>query len=76
MFDDEKFRTLFLVILLGTSLICGVLKKNDLEKKNKELIKENEKLESKLDNMESLVNDYKWQLDQVPFIIEYGCKGE
>lgn len=33
-------------------------------------------LERKNENLQQQVKDYKWQIEQVPYIIEYGCKGE
>lgn len=39
-------------------------------------ILKNEKLIIENDSLKEQIRDYKWQLEQVPYIIEYGCRGE
>ncbi|MBQ9607824.1 MAG: hypothetical protein IJV15_00095 [Lachnospiraceae bacterium] len=57
---------LFLIVVITSASIIIITNKNrqitKLEKSNKELRQE--------------VIDYKWQIEQVPYIIESWCNGE
>lgn len=33
-------------------------------------------LKRKNENLQQQVKDYKWQIEQVPYVIEFWCKGE
>ena len=59
-----KFITLLLCIIIGCVATITIFML-----KNENLITENEMLKQE-------IFDYKWQLEQVPYIIEYGCRGE
>ena len=59
-----KFIALLLCIIVGLTATITIFML-----KNEELITENEMLKQE-------IVDYKWQLEQVPYIIEYGCRGE
>ena len=53
-------------VLIGLCIMIPVI---NLKKDYDKLKKENSKLKQE-------IIDYKWQLEQVPFIIEYGCRGQ
>ena len=59
-----KFITLLLCIIVGLTATITIFML-----KNENLITENEMLKQE-------IFDYKWQLEQVPYIIEYECREE
>lgn len=59
----KKILGFCLGFLIGLCLMIPVI---NLKKDYDKLKKENSKLKQE-------IIDYKWQLEQVPFIIEYGC---
>ena len=59
-----KFITLLLCIIIGCVATITIFML-----KNENLITENEMLKQE-------IFDYKWQLEQVPYIIEYECREE
>lgn len=67
--DDKNFMLFTMIFLFVFTLVLASIRMDsDAEKINK-LKKENTKLKQE-------ITEYKWQLEQVPYIIEYGCKGE
>lgn len=67
--DDKNFILFTMTFLFVFTLVLASIRTDsDAEKINK-LKKENTKLKQE-------ITEYKWQLEQVPYIIEYGCKGE
>ena len=62
----KKILGFCLGVLIGLCIMIPVI---NLKKGNDKLKKENDEL--KQENI-----DYKWQIEQVPYIIEYGCKGQ
>ena len=67
--DDKNFMLFTMTFLFVFTLVLASIRMDsDVEKINK-LKKENTKLKQE-------ITEYKWQLEQVPYIIEYGCKGE
>lgn len=67
--DDKNFMLFTMTFLFVFTLVLASIRTDsDAEKINK-LKKENTKLKQE-------ITEYKWQLEQVPYIIEYGCKGE
>ena len=80
---DKDYETgCFVFVLLTCWIItmCGACSYGeDLKKvrqENRELKREVLQKEDKISDLEKLSESYKWQLEQVPYIIEYGCKGE
>ena len=67
--DTEDKAIILIVITLSLMLYLCIIGGLNLRDEYNKLKKENTKL--KQEN-----TDYKWQLEQVPYIIEYGCKGE
>ena len=61
----KKILGFCLGVLIGLCLMIPFI---NLKKDYDKLKKENSKLKQE-------IIDYKWQLEQVPFIIEYGCNG-
>lgn len=62
-------------LLFATLIIIGVVAsvtKAELRK----VRSENNDLKKKVSELELLTTEYKWQLEQVPYIIERACKGE
>ena len=67
--NDKNFMLFTMIFLFVFTLVLASIRiDSDAEKINK-LKKENTKLKQE-------ITEYKWQLEQVPYIIEYGCKGE
>lgn len=62
----KKILGFCLGLLIGLCIMIPVI---NLKKDYDKLKKENSKLKQE-------IIDYKWQLEQVPFIIEYGCRGQ
>ena len=62
----KKIFGFLLGLLIGLCIMIPVI---NLKKDYDKLKKENSKLKQE-------IIDYKWQLEQVPFIIEYGCRGQ
>ena len=62
----KKILGFLLGVMIGLCIMIPVI---NLKKENDKLKKENSEL--KQENI-----DYKWQIEQVPYIIEYGCKGQ
>lgn len=67
--DTEDKAIILIVITLSLMLYLCIIGGLNLRDEYNKLKKENEKLQQEN-------TDYKWQLEQVPYIIEYGCKGE
>jgi len=83
MKKDKDFETGCIVLILFTCMIIAIFRacsyNNDLKKvrsENRLLKKDIENERTRISDLESLNKDYKWQLEQVPYIIEYWCKGE
>lgn len=78
--DYESGCIVFILLTLWIITMCGACSyEEDLKKvksENKELKKDIASKEEKISDLEKLSESYKWQLEQVPYIIEYGCKGE
>lgn len=78
--DLESGCIVFILLILWIITMCGACSYNeDLKKvkqENRELKREIAQKEDRISDLEKLSENYKWQLEQVPYIIEYGCKGE
>lgn len=70
---NEDILGWLLALIILTIAVCGGLhqseKITDLEEQYKQLEKINKQ-------MESVINNYEWQIKQVPYVIESWCKGE
>lgn len=80
---DKDYETGCFVFILFTCMIIAMCRacsyNNDLKKvrsENRLLKRDIENARTRISDLESLNKDYKWQLEQVPYIIEYWCKGE
>lgn len=62
----EKILGFLLGVIIGLCIMIPVI---NLKKDYDKLKKENGELKQE-------IIDYKWQIEQVPYIIEYGCKGQ
>lgn len=62
-----------LALIFYIICICGGL---NLREEMKKIEEENIKLKKEKINLELKLNEYKWQIEQVPYIIENWCKGE
>lgn len=67
--DDKNFMLFTMTFLFVFTLVLASIRLDSDDKKIKKMEKENTKLKQE-------ITEYKWQLEQVPYIIEYGCKGE
>lgn len=67
--DDKNFMLFTMTFLFAFTLVLASIRIDSDTEKIKKVEKENIKLKQE-------ITEYKWQLDQVPYIIEYGCKGE
>ena len=67
--DDKNFMLFTMTFLFVFTLVLASIRIDSDAKKIKKMEKENTKLKQE-------ITEYKWQLEQVPYIIEYGCKGE
>ena len=67
--DTEDKVIVLIVIILFIGLFICIIGGINLQDEYNKLEKENIKLKQE-------ITEYKWQLEQVPYIIEYGCKGE
>ena len=67
--DDKNFMLFTMTFLFVFTLVLASIRLDSDAKKIKKMEKENTKLKQE-------ITEYKWQLEQVPYIIEYGCKGE
>lgn len=67
--DDKNFILFTMTFLFVFTLVLASIRTDSDAKKIKKIEKENTKLKQE-------ITEYKWQLEQVPYIIEYGCKGE
>lgn len=78
--DYESGCIVFLMLICMIISMCAACNyAKDLKKvksENKELKRELVIKKDKISDLEKLSESYKWQLEQVPYIIEYGCKGE
>lgn len=66
MMSNDKFMICITMSILG--IIMGTILANK-EIRIEKLTKENEQLQQK-------ITEYKWQIEQVPYLIESWCKGE
>lgn len=62
----KKILGFLLGVLIGFCIMFPIINQ---KREIKKLQKENDKLKQE-------IIDYKWQIKQVPYIIEYGCKGQ
>lgn len=67
--DDKNFMLFTMTFLFVFTLVLASIRMDSDNEKIKKIEKENTKLKQE-------ITEYKWQLEQVPYIIEYGCKGE
>lgn len=67
--DDKNFMLFTMTFLFVFTLLLASIRTDSDNEKIKKVEKENTKLKQE-------ITEYKWQLEQVPYIIEYGCKGE
>lgn len=67
--DDKNFMLFTMTFLFVFTLLLASIRMDSDAEKIKKVEKENTKLKQE-------IIEYKWQLEQVPYIIEYGCKGE
>lgn len=67
--DSKDKHIILIVITLSICLFICIIGGINLRDEYDKLKKENTKLKQE-------ITEYKWQLEQVPYIIEYGCKGE
>lgn len=81
--DDKNFILFTMTFLFVFTLVLASIRMDSDAKKIKKVEKENIKLKENIsqskihiNELEQLNESYKWQLEQVPYIIEYGCKGE
>lgn len=66
MMSNDKFMICITMSILG--IIMGTILANK-EIRIEKLTKENEQLQQK-------ITEYKWQIEQVPYLIESWCKDE
>lgn len=82
MDTEDKVIVLIVItlsLMLYLCIIGGINLRNEYDKLKKENIKLKENISQskiRISELEQLSESYKWQLEQVPYIIEYGCKGE
>lgn len=62
----KKVLGFLLGVLIGCCIMIPIIN----------LKKENDRLKKEISELKQEIFDYKWQLEQVPYIIEYGCKGQ
>ena len=81
--DDKNFMLFTMTFLFVFTLVLASIRIDSEGEKINKLKKENTKLKEnisqskiRISELEQLNESYKWQLEQVPYIIEYGCKGE
>lgn len=67
--DDKNFMLFIMTFFFVFTLVLASIRMDSDNEKINKLKKENTKLKQE-------ITEYKWQLEQVPYIIEYGCKGE
>ena len=66
--------TCWLITMYGACSYAKDLK--NVKQENKELKRELVIKKDKISDLEKLSESYKWQLEQVPYIIEYGCNAK
>ena len=74
---DEIIITGTLIICLFLAIIGGVSQReeiNKLEKKNNKLKTELKEMTKERDTLNQKATDYKWQLEQVPYLFESRCE--
>ena len=81
--DDKNFMLFTMTFLFVFTLVLASIRMDTDTEKIKKVEKENIKLKEnisqskiRISELEQINKSYKWQLEQVPYIIEYGCKGE
>lgn len=81
--DDKNVMLFIMTFLFVFTLVLASIRMDSEGEKINKLEKENVKLKenisqskTRISELEQLNESYKWQLEQVPYIIEYGCKGE
>ena len=62
----EKILGFLLGVIIGLCIMIPVIN----------LKKDYDKLKKENDNLKQEIIDYKWQIEQVPYIIDYWCQGE
>ncbi len=78
--DYESGCMVFTLLICMIISMCGACSyAEDLKKvksENRDLKREISQKEDKISDLEKLSESYKWQLEQVPYIVEYGCNAK
>ena len=70
--DTDSFGWLIALVLYIVFISVAII----LNAQISELKKENENLQHENEKLQQENTDYKWQIEQVPYVIENWCKGE
>ena len=74
--SGAKFMILYIFLMSVVSIAVSILSDVHLREEKENLITENKKLQKENEELNGQVKNYKWQIEQIPYICQYGGNNE